>query len=152
MTQLPDFGKDVTEIDRLIRLVSVIVRKRGRDVLVNFDITPPQFNALHTLDDHGSLTMGELCDHLYLACSTATDLIDRMERNGLIERQRDQNDRRVIRLKITERGHEIIEKVIEARYEYLSGVLREVSAEERERIVCSLSQVYSLMTQDPAKS
>lgn len=151
MSQTPDFTKDVTEIDRLIRLVSVVVKKRGRDILVNFDITPPQFNALLTLSDHGSLTMGELCDHLYLACSTATDLIDRMERNGLIERQRDQNDRRVIRLKITDRGQEIITKVIEARYDYLNGVLKAVSTEEKEHIVCSLNQLYSLMTQDPAK-
>ncbi|MGE5560735.1 MAG: MarR family winged helix-turn-helix transcriptional regulator [Chloroflexota bacterium] len=151
MPETPAFPQDVTEIDRLIRLVSVIVRKRGRDILGNFDITPPQFNALLTLSDHGSLTMGELCDHLYLACSTATDLIDRMERNGLIERQRDQNDRRVIRLRITERGQEIISKVIEARHQYLNGILEPVSPQEKEHIVCSLNQLYSLMTQDPAK-
>ena len=151
MLQTTEHAENVVEIDRLIRRVSFIVRKRGRDILVNFDITPPQFNALLTLSDHGSLTMGELCDHLYLACSTATDLIDRMERNGLIERQRDQNDRRVIRLKITERGQEAIEKVIEARYEYLAGVLAPVSCEDKERIVCSLTQLNSLMTQDPTK-
>jgi len=147
----PAFEKEIVEIDRLIRLVSLIVRKRGRDILGNFDITPPQFNALLALADFGSLTMGELCEKLYLACSTATDLIDRMERNGLIERQRDQNDRRVIRLKITERGQGIIEKVIEARYVYLTNVLASVTAEEKRSIVCALNQLHSLMTQDMAK-
>lgn len=139
------YDKDITELERLIRLVSMVIKKRGRDILIDFDITPPQFNALVALNDHGILTMGELCDHLYLACSTATDLIDRMERNGLIERQRDQNDRRVIRLKITERGQNIIDQVMEARRRYLSTTLAGIDGEAKAYMVRSLDQLYSLM-------
>lgn len=142
------YGEQIQRLEELLRQVSIIIRKRGRDILQSFDVTPPQFNALLELDHHGQLTMGELCEQLYLACSTATDLVDRMERNQLIERERDQFDRRVIRLRIKERGREIIGEVLAARREYLAAVLKSVDEAEKERLIQALGQIYLLMTRD----
>lgn len=139
-------GDQIVELEELLRQVSIIIRKRGRDILQNFEVTPPQFNALLELDHHGQLTMGELCDHLFLACSTATDLVDRMERNSLIERERDPNDRRVIRLKVKDRGRQIIAEVLAARRKYLAQVMESVGEEEKGRLIHALEQIYLLMT------
>jgi len=139
------FCRYVVNIERLLRIVSILVRQRGRDILTDFDITPPQFNALLHLDESGAITMGELCQKMYLACSTATDLIDRMERNGLIERSRDTTDRRVIRLHITERGRKIIGEVMQARRRYLSGILTKMSDEDKTRLIESLEQIHEVM-------
>ncbi|MHB0886413.1 MAG: MarR family winged helix-turn-helix transcriptional regulator [Bacillota bacterium] len=141
-------GDQIVELEELLRQVSIIIRKRGRDILQDFEVTPPQFNALLALDHHGQLTMGELCDHLYLACSTATDLVDRMERNSLIERERDPNDRRVIRLKIKDRGRQIIAEVLAARRKYLAQVMETVGDEEKGRLIHALEQIYLLMTKN----
>lgn len=140
----PDFGGYVAEIENVLRMVSIIIRKRGRDILENFNVTPPQLNALNFLR-HGILTMGELGQKMYLACSTATDLIDRMERNGLIQRERDTSDRRVIRLKMTVKGNEVIDEVLNARKRYLAGVLANVGPEDRKALVDNLHKIYELM-------
>ncbi|MDP2857907.1 MAG: MarR family transcriptional regulator [Bacillota bacterium] len=140
----PDFGGYVAEIENVLRMVSIIIRKRGRDILENFNVTPPQLNALNFLR-HGILTMGELGQKMYLACSTATDLIDRMERNGLIQRERDTSDRRVIRLKMTVKGNEVIDEVLNARKRYLAGVLAKVASEDRKALVDNLHKIYELM-------
>lgn len=139
-----EFEAQVTEIESVLRMVSSILRKRGRDILKNFNVTPPQLNALNFLKKE-SLTMGELGAKMYLACSTATDLIDRMERNGLIVRERDANDRRVIRLKITPKGEEIIAEVIEARKRYLAGILEKVAPQDRKTLIRNLDQLHNLM-------
>lgn len=138
----------VEEIEALLRHVGAIVRKRGRDILSHFDITPPQFDALLFLREHGELTMGELCQKMYLACSTATDLIDRMERNDLIERERDSEDRRVIRLKTKPKGLQIIEEVLKARKGYLSTVLAQVEDEDKDQLIRALGQIHRLMTKE----
>ena len=143
-----DKDQSVVQIEALLRDVSTIIRKRGRDILSDFDVTPPQFDALLALRDGGELTMGELCQRMYLACSTATDLIDRMERNRLILRERDATDRRVIRLKMTEKGQNVIKEVLLARKRYLSAVLVHVEPDAREKLIQSLTQLYSLMTRD----
>jgi len=136
----------VGEIDKLIRRVSFVIKCRGRDILKDFDITTPQFNALlHLADDDGNMTIGELGNRMYLASSTATDLIDRMERNGLVERVRDTNDRRVIRLRIKDKGYQMFDEVIENRKVYLNRILKQVPANEVEDLKKSLKSLYELM-------
>ncbi|HLN62992.1 MAG TPA: MarR family transcriptional regulator [Symbiobacteriaceae bacterium] len=140
--------RHVAEIEELLRNVSTILKKRGRDILNNFDITPPQLDALLVLRDYGELTMGELCQKMFLACSTATDLIDRMERNGLIERVRDTADRRVIRLKVLAKGSSVIDEVIDARRTHLASILAELDVADKERLIQSLEQLNYLMTRE----
>lgn len=140
--------RHVAEIEELLRNVGTILKKRGRDILSSFDITPPQLEALLVLREFGDLTMGELCGKMYLACSTATDLIDRMERNALIERVRDTSDRRVIRLKVLDKGTRVIDEVLEVRRDYLSNILSELSVSDKERLIHSLEQLNYLMTRE----
>jgi len=140
--------RHVAEIEDLLRSVSTILKKRGRDILSNFDITPPQLDAMLVLREYGELTMGELCGKMFLACSTATDLIDRMERNGLIERVRDTADRRVIRLKVLAKGSVVIDEVLDARRTYLAAILSEIDVADKERLIQSLEQLNYLMTRE----
>ncbi len=148
---LGDFESTVEEIDYLLRHTSYIVRRRGRDILSDFDITPPQFNALVTLIRHGDLTMGALCRRLYLASSTVTDLIDRMERDDLVERVRDDKDRRVIRLHVKPKGHQLLKKVMAARLRYLNKILDSLSDQQQEVLLSSLHRLYELMTKQETK-
>lgn len=138
----------VAEVEYLLRHVSWIVKKRGREILQNFDITPPQFNALLVLVFQGNLTMGELCRRLYLASSTVTDLVDRMENSGLVTRERDTEDRRVIRLKVLEKGHQLVNEVMEARLRYLSSVMDKVDERQRQNLVNALSCLHTVMTEE----
>jgi len=135
----------VEEVDGLLRSVPLLVRQRGRQSLAGLEVTPPQFNALMDIARSGPLTMGDLCQHLYLASSTVTDLVDRMERAGLVERERDAVDRRVIRLHLTERGRAVIDQVMAARSAYLREVLRRMSAEDRRAVVRALRLIERQM-------
>ncbi len=141
----------VGEIDKLIRRVSFVIKCRGRDILNEFDITTPQFNALLLLKEYGDMTIGDLGSKMYLASSTATDLIDRMERNGLVTRQRDSNDRRVVRLHMLDKGHQMIKEVLANRKRYLSTILSQVSAEELDSLKKSLQSLYVLMKPEVSK-
>ncbi len=141
----------VEEIEQLMRKVSFVVKCRGRDILGEFEITPPQFEALLLLRQHGDMTIGELGNKMYLASSTATDLIDRMERNGLVERVRDGKDRRVVRLRMLDKGREMILRVMESRRIYLDKILASVSEEDKKVLVSSLQSIYDLMKEEYEK-
>lgn len=138
----------VAELEWLLRHVSAVIRKRGREILADFNITPPQLTALQVLQRNGNITIGELGEKMYLAYSTATDLIDRMERNELVQRIRDSNDRRVVRLQILPKGEILVDEVIARRKQYLAGILSEVNEEDRIHLVESLKRLDEIMKAD----
>src|SRR5690625_6833094 len=80
-------------VEKKLRYISGAIKQNGRKILKKYPITSPQFNALQWLIEEGELTIGELSNKNGLAFSTTTDLVDRMEKNELVERIRDSNDR-----------------------------------------------------------
>lgn len=135
----------IETIERSLRRVSEIVKQKGREILTQFPITPPQFLALQWLNEFGDMTIGELSTKMYLACSTTTDLVDRMEKNELVERVKDKNDRRVVRIHLLEKGQTIIKEVINKRQEYLEGILVNFSKEEVDFLEESLHVLHEEM-------
>ncbi|WP_226376851.1 MarR family winged helix-turn-helix transcriptional regulator [Oceanobacillus halotolerans] len=137
--------KAVEAVEKRIRHISGIVKQMGRKILTNYPITLPQFLALQWLLEEGDLTIGELSNRISLAFSTTTDLVDRMERNDLVERVRDTNDRRVVRIHVLEKGETIIQEVIKKRQEYLGEVLEQFSDEQTENLKELLDLLHEQM-------
>ncbi|KAA0549201.1 MarR family transcriptional regulator [Bacillus sp. BGMRC 2118] len=120
----------VADTEKSLRYISGIIKQKGREMLNQYTITPPQFVALQWLLENGDMTIGELSNKMYLAFSTTTDLIDRMEKNELVVRVKDENDRRVVRIHLLSEGERIIEEVIHKRQKYLEEILSAFSQEE----------------------
>ncbi|OIJ18327.1 MarR family transcriptional regulator [Anaerobacillus alkalidiazotrophicus] len=140
--------EQVVHIEKSLRMIADIVKQKGREILTQFPITPPQFVALQWLHEYGDMTIGELSTKMYLACSTTTDLVDRMEKNELVERVKDTNDRRVVRIHLLNKGATIIEQVIIKRQDYLNDVLKHLSEEEVNVLEQNLSHLYQEMKRE----
>jgi DNA-binding MarR family transcriptional regulator len=123
-------GELTKQLEETLRRANTILFKRGRSILIGLEISALQYNALLTLREFGPLTMGELGKHLFVACSTATDLANRMERAKLVERVRDHKDRRVVRLHMLARGDEVLDAVIIERQSFVGEVLKDYTDEE----------------------
>ncbi|UOQ86219.1 MarR family winged helix-turn-helix transcriptional regulator [Gracilibacillus salinarum] len=139
--------ESIADIEKELRYISGIIKQKGREILNNYPITTPQFIALQFLLEHGDLTLGELSKKINLAFSTTTDLVDRMEKNDLVERVRDTKDRRVVRIHLLEKGREIIHEVIEKRQKYLGEVLSNVKEEDMEQLSTLLHLLHREMRQ-----
>lgn len=133
------------DIEKSLRKVADLVRQKGREILAHFPITPPQFVALQWLNEYGDMTIGELSDRMHLACSTTTDLIDRMEKNELVNRVKDEQDRRVVRIHLKDKGQTIIREVIKKRQTYLAEMLEDFSCEQVDVLEENLSLLLKTM-------
>lgn len=120
----------VADIEKSLRHIAAIIKQKGREILNQYSITPPQFVGLQWLYELGDMTIGELSGKMYLACGTTTDLIDRMEKNKLVERVKDPADRRVVRIHLLAEGERIIQEVILKRQAYLRDMFETFSEEE----------------------
>lgn len=135
----------VAFMEKELRYISGIIKQKGREILNSYTITPPQFIALQWLFEHGDMTIGDLSNKMYLAFSTTTDLVDRMEKNELVVRIREEQDRRVVRIKLLKEGERIIEEVIQKRQDYLQNVLSEFNEEEVEQFSFLLEKLHTNM-------
>lgn len=135
----------VAVIEKELRYISAIIKQKGREILSNYKITPPQFIALQWLFEEGDMTIGELSNKMYLAFSTTTDLVDRMEKNNLVQRVKDPNDRRVVRIHLLDEGARIIDECIQKRQLYLNEVLINFSSEEVQLLEKHLTKLHQDM-------
>lgn len=132
----------VAFMEKELRYISGIIKQKGREILNSYTITPPQFVALQWLFEHGDMTIGDLSNKMFLAFSTTTDLVDRMEKNDLVVRIREEQDRRVVRIKLLNEGERIIEEVIKKRQGYLETVLEDFNEEEVEQFSSLLEKMH----------
>jgi DNA-binding MarR family transcriptional regulator len=82
---------------------------------------------------------------MYLAFSTTTDLVSRMEKNQLVKRVKDEKDRRVVRIQLLEEGIRIIDEVIKKRQQYLNDILHDFTEEEILFLQSNLKKLHENM-------
>ena len=87
-------------------------------------------HVLTLLEADGPVPMGTLAESLDVSQASATGIVDRMEQRGLIERRRDDDDRRVIRVALADDGRELLTGVAAHRRERLGFLLEELSDDE----------------------
>ena len=75
-----------------------------KPLLDPLDLTYPQYLVLLRLWEHDGQTISELGAPLFLDSGTLTPLLKRMEKAGLVSRNRDKNDERQVRVVLTEKG------------------------------------------------
>lgn len=137
--------ENVTNIEKHLRKIDYIIRKKGREILSDFNITVPQFSALQILINQGTMTIGDLSQDMALACSTITDLIDRMEKSELVIRVKDKKDKRVVRVEVLPKGQTILDAVLEKRIAFLDSKLTSLSYEEKDNLDKGLDSLYDAM-------
>jgi DNA-binding MarR family transcriptional regulator len=110
----------------------------GRGFFARFDLTEAQFNVLMILDDHPDrrFRQHELASLLVVNRASAGNVLERMERKGLIARTQDPEDRRAMRVALTREGKARLDEVKGPYYRLLGRLL----AGEDER---SLRQVVA---------
>ncbi len=141
-------SEDVARMEKELRYIAAIIKQQGRKILSNYTITPPQFVALQWLFEHGDMTIGDLSNRMFLAFSTTTDLVDRMEKNNLVKRVRDEHDRRVVRIHLLTEGERVIEEVIEKRRVYLDTVLEDFDESQIQEFSNLLTKLHLEMKKD----
>src|SRR5699024_8903212 len=95
------------EIAQFIREINRLIQRRLRTAFQESGLTPPQLMVLHYLFQHDSRNVSDISGHLRLAASTVSSILDRLERNGFVFRERDKTDKRIVKIMLTPKANEI---------------------------------------------
>ena len=97
-------------------------------------LTYSQFAVLEALYHLGAMTQGEISAKVLKSGSNMTTVIDNLERDGLVRRERDEKDRRVIHVHLTEAGKGKIETVLPGHVAALVEEFSVLSAQEQKQL------------------
>ena len=96
-------------------------------------ISSTQLHVLFMLMSDGPSTMSRLADSLGVSLSNVTGLVDRMVENGLVERGRDSDDRRVVTVSTTAAGRAQVEEIDLVRRRALAELLTRLNPAQQEQ-------------------
>ncbi len=117
----------------LMRVVAQIDRKVEQQ-LRTIGLTHPQFGVLARLRAGDGLTQQELGETLLLDKGNLCGILDRLEEQGLVERDRDPQDRRCKRIRLTDRGHRLLEQATPALDTLLERLFLPLTRAEQNRL------------------
>jgi DNA-binding MarR family transcriptional regulator len=139
----------IETVSRLKEVLAAFGRRRSlRDPMAaaceELDLTPAQIHTLLWLKLDGPLTMGEIARRVGSE-KTVTGIVDRLVRRKLIQRDKVENDRRIIRCRLTRTGERIAASVDEAVSHAMHALLSILDAQDRERLVRILETLQQRM-------
>jgi len=96
--------------------------------------TMPRFDLLANLVRQDGQTLAALSRRMLVTAGNLTGLVDRAERDGVVERRADPRDRRLSRVYLTDKGRALIESLLPVHADHVSELLSGLEAAERREL------------------
>ncbi|HQO37786.1 MAG TPA: MarR family transcriptional regulator [Candidatus Omnitrophota bacterium] len=142
----------LTEYSRsLIEIMPEVVRglwKREINELTNGTITPPQIFILIYLNKMGELRMTDVARYLSVTTAAATGIVDRLVRGGYVSRMYDPSDRRIIRVRLTEKGKDLVKNLIVHKVARIKEIFSRLSDKDRTDYLRVLTRIQGILAQE----
>jgi MarR family 2-MHQ and catechol resistance regulon transcriptional repressor len=125
---------------KLARATSTFGRLTGKDI-EQHGLTQPQFGVLEMLGHLGPLTTGDIGKRMLVSGGCVTVIIDNLEKDGLVERLRNSEDRRVIIVKLTPKGKSIFKNIFRKHAERVAELASVLTEEEQQQLSSLLKKL-----------
>ena len=117
------------------------LRCAGSQRLVRLGISMTHFHVLTLLRHNEAMPMGHLADILDASMSNATGIIDRMEERGLVERVRVPDDRRLVMVRPTQAGLDLVDEVELIKSEVMVRALARLDDDQLARLSAAAADI-----------
>ena len=101
------------------------------DNIKKFNLTRPQFCVIESLGHLGAMTLSTLGSKLYVTGGNITLIIDNLEKEGLVERIRSTEDRRIIHVKLTDKGEHLFNTVFKKHAQFITKTFHVLTEKEQ---------------------
>ena len=114
------------EIDSIVETIIYLYtesRRLTKGLASQFGLTGPQLTVIKLLETFENLSLSSLSERIRAQNSTVTGIIDRMEREGLVRRERSTADRRVVHIRLSDKGQKLAKQIQVEPMEIFRGAL-----------------------------
>jgi MarR family 2-MHQ and catechol resistance regulon transcriptional repressor len=94
-----------------------------------------ELKIVEILGKNGPLMMTEIADRAMLSVSTLTSIMDSLVSKAVVQRERCEEDRRVVRVELTAEGRKVFQQVLDAHLRMVRGMLSSLNQEEQDTLI-----------------
>lgn len=145
-----DVGSLSPSLERLEITLQQLIRRihEKMETLMVQGITGSQFFVMKNIHERGKMTVSEVANELNVSLSAITALTDRLYKTGLIKRDRDEKDRRLVWLTITPQGEKTLQDCGVNRQEVFRKYLGDLSQEDLASLINICDKILSSMKKE----
>jgi DNA-binding MarR family transcriptional regulator len=132
-------------VETSIRNISHLLRTQAGRFARQYGLTGPQLAFLRRIHSDGEVSVGELAEASNLSQATITGVADRLERRGLIRKQRSESDRRRVLVRLTPAAARMFQTNPELLRHRVADALQSLSRSEQDLIMNVLARIERLM-------
>jgi DNA-binding MarR family transcriptional regulator len=130
------------QAQRIFAAVGVIERSLEKDLItVEMDLTIPQIRTLMAVYANKCCTMSELAKFTGYATSALTGIVDRMIKKKLVQRIRNDSDRRIVSVVATKNGSSIADSYHRKIIRHTSAILEKINRGDREKLILLIEKI-----------
>ncbi|MEM9611993.1 MAG: MarR family transcriptional regulator [Actinomycetota bacterium] len=141
---------DDAEVVRLRLALTRLARIQRRTFPTG--LTPSQASALAVIDHHGPIRLGDLARIEAVSPPTITKIVAKLEGQGLVSREGDPDDRRIVQVTITAEGHTRMAETRERRNQWLAEQLAHLGPDDASLLHKALAPLERLAEQAAGRS
>ena len=131
----PEQKADVDQVLEAILYLYTEGRRLTKEYARRANLTSPQLTVIKVLETFGDVSLSELSERIRAQNSTVTGIIDRMERENLVKRERSKEDRRVVHIRLTNKGAVLAREIPVEPMEILRHAILSLSIAEGRELV-----------------
>jgi len=139
--ELPIEHQIVAAIRQIVRAVDL----HSRRLVEVFGLTGPQVATLQTVARVGPTSVTALARNVHLSAGTVSGIVYRLERRGLVKRDRGDHDRRTVLISITADGRRLVDQAPSLLQDRFRGELERLEDWERHQMLSTLQRIAALM-------
>lgn len=145
-------GLTITQFaDELSKVMPVVMKefsRRQANELYKGKITLPQVLILELLDKEQESKMKDIACFMGVSTAAATGIVERLVKYGYVIRIFDPGDRRIIRIKLTPKGAELIKRIKLQRQQMVIRIFGRISEEDRQDYLRIFEQIKDILLHD----
>ena len=98
---------------------------------IDLTFSKQEIFTLMLVERKGEIIMSQIAEYVNVPMSTATGIVDRLVKNGYLERNRSDSDRRIVLIKLTDKAKTVVNEIKNLGSKYFSIIYESLSDEER---------------------
>jgi MarR family 2-MHQ and catechol resistance regulon transcriptional repressor len=119
-----------------------MTQKRAREALRGSGLTQPQFLVMTQIAEEEGIPLTRIGENMLVTGGNITGIVDRLEREGLVKRKRDGEDRRIIRAYFTPKGKKTYQQALPSYDRFMRQVFGELGSGDVTRLHKTLESLH----------